>query len=198
MPLHFSGNCVCVFVGWRVFLVTFLFLKETLRAVLGSGQYYLRDVFHAPHSHIYVAYLPERPINPREPAPAHQHPTSTFSWRDAHAYSIWEICPNGPCCTSLCFSLLLPLPPSPSSSLSLSSLSLLHSSPTDPWKPLFGFSAEFSRSLNSFSSICWPSTLIFSYFLRKMVLNKCCIFIPEVSVLRKNKMLQYMLKWNAN
>lgn len=57
-----------------MFLVAFLFLKEKLRAVLGLGQYYLRDVFHAPRSHIYVAYLPERSIKPHEPAPAHQHP----------------------------------------------------------------------------------------------------------------------------
>lgn len=117
--------------------------------------------------------------------------------RDAHATASENICPNGPCCT---FSLLLSpsLPPSSSSSLSLSFLTPLHSSPTDPWKPLFGFSAEFSQPLKSFSSICWPSTPIFSYFLGKMVLNKCCIFIPEVNVLRKNRKIQCILKWNAN
>lgn len=52
---------MCVFVGWRGVPGAFLFLKEKLRAVLGSGQYYLRDVFHAPHSHIYVTYLAATP-----------------------------------------------------------------------------------------------------------------------------------------
>lgn len=95
--------CVCLW-GGGVFLMAFLFLKEKLRAVLGLGQYYLRDVFHAPRFHIYVAYLPERSIKPHEPAPAHQHPTSTFSWSCAvhvlgemHMLQHQNICPNGPC-----------------------------------------------------------------------------------------------------
>lgn len=141
--------------------MAFLFLKEKLRAVLGLGQYYLRDVFQAPHSHIYVAYLPERSIKPHELAPAHQHPTSTFSWsgavhvlREMHmlqhlrTFALMVLVAH-----SLCFFLpfLSPsLPPSSSSSLSFSFLTSLHSSPTDPWKPLFGFSAEFFTASEEF------------------------------------------------
>lgn len=143
MPIHFSGNCVCVCgmegcSWWLSFSLKKKKFKSSFRFMAVFSEMSSCSLI----SHMYGLLSNTTCqrglfVTAREPALTRQHPKSTLcygallvsctlcTWRSAYAYSIWEHfhCPNGPCNT---FSLPLPsypsLPSSPTSFL-LSSFS---------------------------------------------------------------------------
>lgn len=169
MPIHFSGNCVCVcgMEGCSWWL-SFSLKKKNLRVVLGSWQYSQRCL-HALWSHICMAYLatpPAREVYLLQLVNQHWHvstpsPPSVMELSWSHAlYALGEVhmlTASENISTvlmvlvthSLCLSL--PTPPSHPLQLPFSSLLFpLHSSPIDPWRPLFGFHTDFSQFSEQF------------------------------------------------